>query len=427
MRASALKTERRYESTNNRSYHIQTYGERNDFPQRVMEIVAGSVSGSACLDTYTKFIIGRGWDSADFARAVVDSRGTRASVLLRDTAADYATFGGFALHLNYDANFRICSVTHLPFEQVRLGEADPDTGRASRLRVHPDWGKRNQSVHPFNIKDAVWLDFYDPDPDTIARQVEEAGGWNGYKGQVFYWSSAGDRVYPTPVFEAALTDMSNEEGLSNITQRNVRHNFLPAGMLIDHDNAANSDEQEEATKNELREFQGDEKAGQLLYINLRDQETAPEFRPFTANNTDDKFQKAEAKTPANIGRAFRQPPILRGESESSGFDSERMRQAYDFYNALTESERDVVSEVFKSIFAHWADMSVNPTLDFAILPKQYEVTGSLAERLGDAATGKVLEILADGTKGEGYKRAVLGTIYGLPGSDIETLIASTRA
>ena len=61
-----------------------------------------------------------------------------------------------------------------------------------------------------------------------------------------------------------------------------------------------------------------------------------------------------------------------------------------------------------------------------ILPKQYDVTGSLAERLGDTATASVLEILADTSKGEGYKRAVLGTIYGLPDTDIETLIASTR-
>ncbi len=426
MRASALKSEKRFESTNNRAYKIQTYGQANDFPQRVLEIVAGSISGSACLDTYAKFIIGRGWDSPDFARAVVDSRGTRASTLLREAGYDLATFAGLALHINYDANFRICSVTHLPFEQVRLGDADPDTGRASRLRVHPDWGKRNQSVHPFNIRDAVWLDFFNPDPEVIARQVEEAGGWNGYKGQVLYFSTAGDRVYPTPIFEAALTDMSNEEGLSNITQRNVRHNFLPAGMLIDHDNTANSDEQEEATKKELKEFQGDEKAGQLLYINLRDQEQAPEFKPFTANNTDDKFQKAEAKTPLNIGRAFRQPPILRGEAESSGFDSERMRQAYDFYNALTESERAMLSDVFKTVFAHWVDASINPTLNYAILPKQFEVTGSLAERLGDAATDKVLEILADGTKSEAYKRATLGTIYGIPDTDIETLIMSTR-
>ena len=63
--------------------------------------------------------------------------------------------------------------------------------------------------------------------------------------------------------------MSNEEGLSNITQRNVRHNFLPSGMIIDHNNNSNSEDQEEELKNEIKEFQGDTKAGKLLYINLQ--------------------------------------------------------------------------------------------------------------------------------------------------------------
>ena len=425
MKASVLKSDLRYDSTNNRQYGIQTYGERNDFPQKVMEIVASSISGAACVDTYAKFIIGRGFDSPEFARAVVDTKGTRMNELLRLVGYDYAEFDGFAIHVNYDANFRIVSATHIPFEQIRLEELKDDCNTAQRLCTHPDWGKRYTSLKRFNIKDRIWFDFFDPTPEVVAKQVEEAGGWNGYKGQVFYFSGAGAKVYPVPIFEAALTDMSNEEGLSNITQRNVRHNFLPAGMLIDHDNSANSDEQEEETKKELKEFQGDEKAGQLLYINLRGDEKAPEFVPFVANNTDDKFQKAEAKTPQNIGRAFRQPPILRGEAENTGFDGERMRQAYDFYNALTESERAVVSDVFKTIFSHWVDAEINPTLNYAILPKRFEVTGTLAERLG-ADTEKVLEILADGTKSEAYKRAVLGTIYGLADEDIETLVTSTR-
>ena len=120
----------------------------------------------------------------------------------------------------------------------------------------------------------------------IQKQVDEAGGWNGYKGQLLFWSNEGEGVYPTPLFEAVLTDMSSEEGLSNVTLRNVRNNFIPAGMLIDRDNQAENEQEDQETRKELEEFQGDTNSGKLLYLTLRNGEEAPEFKPFDTHTTD---------------------------------------------------------------------------------------------------------------------------------------------
>ena len=233
----------------------------------------------------------------------------------------------------------------------------------------------------------------------------------------------GPRTYPSPIFKAALVDMNVEQGLSVITLRNTRSNFLPAGMLIDKDNSANSEEQFEIKRQELAAFQGDENAALMIYMNATDGDQVPEFVPFKANNYDKDFENAENKTPQIIGRAFTQPPILRAEDVGSNFGANAMKNAYDFYNSITETERQEVSAAFQMIFSHWHDQSINPEGNYEILPKEYQVSRSLAEKLG-ANVDKVLDILNNTTMTEEVKRVLLSKIYGIEDADINDLLAA---
>lgn len=424
MKVSRLQSEKRIDIINNRGLKIQSYGEKNDFPQRVSEIVEASVTGNSCVNVYKKFIIGRGFADADFYKAVCDSRGMTVDSLLDAVGDDLAHFGGFAVHVNYNALYEIISASHVPFEMLRFEELDKDY-RFNRLAFHPDWGRRYTALRAFKNNDIEFFHFFNPDPDVIEREVAEAGGWNGYKGQILYYSNRGDKVYPCPIFEAALTDMNNEEGLSNITQRNVKHNFLPSGMIVDYDNTPQSDDQETETKQELREFQGDMNAGKIMYVNLRNGEQKPEFIPFTGNNFDKDFSQAEDKTPNIIGRSFSQPPILRAEDVGSNFGSELMKNAYDYYNSITETEREILSREFKRIFDLWYEPTINIDKNYDILPKFYRVNSTLAERLG-ANTDKVLELLYDSTKNERMKSVILSTVYGMEEEEINKLLEGLR-
>lgn len=424
MKVSRLQSEKRVDTYNNRGLKIQAYGEQNDFPQRIAEIVEASVTGNACVSVYTKFIVGRGFADADFYKAVCDSKGTTVDALLQAVGEDYARFGGFAIHINYNALYEIVSASHFPFEWLRFEQLD-ENYRFDRLAAHPDWGRRYTKLRAFRNTDIEYFHFFNPDPEVIQREVEEAGGWNGYKGQILYFSNKGVKVYPTPTFEAAVTDMSNEEGLSNITQRNVKHNFLPSGMIVDYDNTSNSDDQENETKEELKEFQGDTNAGKILYINIKNGEQKPEFIPFVGKNFDKDFEQAEKKTPEIIGRAFSQPPILRAEDVGANFGADLMRNAYDYYNSITESERQIVSREFEKIFSLWYDKTINIEQNYDILPKYYRVNQTLAERLGNNID-KVLEILSDTTKNERAKSVILSTLYGIEDDEIDKLLEGLR-
>ena len=59
-----------------------------------------------------------------------------------------------------------------------------------------------------------------------------AGGIDRYNGQILWCSMAGRGIYPTPIYDAVISDMSTEEGLGNIKNRNARNNFLVSAMLV---------------------------------------------------------------------------------------------------------------------------------------------------------------------------------------------------
>lgn len=424
MKLSRLKTDRQLDTFNNRGLKIQTYGEKNDQPQRIAEVVEASATATSCVNIYTKFIAGRGFADAAFYKRAVNSRGTTVDALLRSVAEDYALFGGFAIHVNYNGLGEITTVSHVPFEWLRFEELD-ENFRFDRLALHPDWGQRFTKLRPFRNKDIEYFHFFDPRPEIVERQVQEAGGWNGYRGQILYYSNRGEKTYPLPIFAAALTDMSTEEGLSNIRLRNARNGFFLGGMFIDYDNTANSGDQARETKAELTAFQGDVEAGKLLYVNVRNGEMPPEFKPFKSSNYDKDFEQAEKNVPDIIGRAFIQPPILRAEDVGANFGADLMTNAYDFYNSITEDERMAVSRQFRRIFERWHDRTINPAGNYEILPKVYRVNATVAEQLG-ANVDKVLEIIFDGTKGEPAKRAVLSVVYGLDDESINELLGALQ-
>ena len=420
MKLATLKVEPQLKIRNDRGLKIQAYGERNDYPQRLMEVVGASITGGACVEQFGRFVFGRGFRQQDFFSAVVNDKGQTADDVLAAAAHDYAMFGGFALHVNWNALYEITSVNCIPFEWLRFEALDSDF-KFNKIALHPDWGRRYVALRPFRVSDIEWFDFFTNDPNEIREQVKAAGGWNKWNGQILYYSRRGPKSYPLPIYDSAVTDMSAEEGLSNVSYRNIRNNFLPAGMFIDHDNRPESERQDNETRKELEVFQGDANAGRLMYVNLQLGEEAPEFKPFEAQNTDKKFTESTNNIPDRIGSAFCQPPILRAKDVGSNFGATAMREAYDYYNSQTETERLALERVMREVFTYYKDINaINPDGDFSILPKVYEVNATLAERLGDR-TDKVLEILL-GEQSEQAKRVILDKVFGLDSEDIEELL-----
>lgn len=421
MKVAQIKSAPQFVSRDWRQYGIQTYGDTNDFPQTVSEIVQASKTGNACLSIYNDFVYGHGFKDPGIYRLRVNKEGEKLDKILRMVCKDFTVWHGFAIHVNYNMNFRVSSIHHIPFESLRLEKAD-DNGFIGRTAYHPDWGHRDKTRSRWSPSDIEWFHLFNPDPEIILNQVEEAGGWDNYKGQILYFSgdSEGSPSYPIPIFIAEMTDMRTEEALANVAGRNACSNFLSAGILVDIKDETQDESQVNETQEELNKFQGDENTSQLWYIQCKSKDEVPQFIRFSGENYDKAFEVTQRVIPENIGQAFKQPPILRAVDVGANFGADLMTNAYKYYNSVTVRERQQLEETFVSIFEYWWAPLENP--DFAIQSLTYNAGESIADRIGKDNMTQVLEIIRDQMLSTVQKRNMLKLIYGLYDEEIIKLM-----
>ena len=310
---------------------IKSYDADNLYPQNVRNIVLNSKTGNGCLERYIDYIEGRGIASDPLAGFVVNLDGETLADLHAQVSADLGIGEGFAIHVNYDIDGGIVSLHHIPFENARIVEPDEE-GYIRKVALHPDWsGKLTRNGKQVKItKDTVdYLDVFNPDPEIVLAQIQEAGGPQFYKGQVLYYSRLGYLIYPYARFHAVLPDMSTDEGLSNIMNRNVRNNFLPAGAFVrlksqgspySGDASEEQPQVEEADYAEdLAALQGDMEALKMLDISVESKDEMPEFINMQGNNYDKEFTVTAAEVKDCIYAAFGQEGWLAIRNGKVGF------------------------------------------------------------------------------------------------------------
>ncbi|MDD2279264.1 MAG: hypothetical protein PHS05_09420, partial [Bacteroidales bacterium] len=180
----------------------------------------------------------------------------------------------------------------------------------------------------------------------------------------------GDLVYPLSPADSIVTDMATEESISTVLHRNARYNFLPAGMIVKKSRAESTDPNNEELDdegdlaNEINNWQGDERAAKMILVETQFDEEEPKFVPFNIQNFDKMFDSTSKYIQDNIGRLFMQPPILRGVDVGAGFGAELIKNAYDFYNSIIESDRQIIEGVFikllKLLPVDFNDYSIKP-------------------------------------------------------------------
>ena len=422
MRISNIKKDVRFDVLNSTQLGIQLYGNTNDYPQQVSEIVNLSGTGKVCLNTYAKFIKGKGFLDAGFGQLKVGGNDDTSNDLLFKLASDFALYGGFAVHVNYTSNFTIKELQHVPFETLRFSAMD-EKGDFSQVALHSDWGRRFTKLKKWKKEDIEFIDIFNPDPEAIFSQMQKAGSWEKYKGQIYFYSNEGDKVYPLPIFDSVLTDMSTEEGLSNLTYRAARNNMITAGVIVDIIAEEESDEEFEKKKKEFLEFQGDEEAGKLIYVQVKSKEEVPQFVKFDSDNFDKNFDTTTNKTKDKIGRAFTQPPILRAEDVGANFGSDLMENAYNFYNSITENERTILSDTFKYLFQFWY---VNVVANYTISSLTYLVQTSLAAKISPFALREATNIVLDTVLSDDKKRGILKIFYGMSDDDLDNIFGQQQ-
>ena len=372
----ARKPQERVEVDYSSKFGIKTYGTDNLYPQNLKKIVQASGTATLCLNRYAKFIEGYGFEGA-LRTLVVNDDGATADDILHDVAGDVAEFGGFALHVNYNLLGEVTSIHHIPFEHCRLEEED-DTEYIAHIKVTKWWNGKRKSGRTTAVQedDVESFPVFNPDPNVVLSQIAAVGGIDNYHGQVLWAAVDGVGTYPTPIYDAAITEISTDEGLGNVKYRSVRSNFLVACMLVTKKGLPYTDERGRQIErsmidgDDLKEFQGDENTSKIMLVELEDDEEEPKIVEFPVKNFDKEFEVTDKSVVERIYAQFHQELFYAIRMGKLGFSGDVMRDAYEYYAGEVTNEQRFIERAFSRVLKSWHDEGVR-IMTVGILPMRY--------------------------------------------------------
>jgi hypothetical protein len=426
MKSYLPQIERRIRVRPNQTYGILNYDVDNAYPQRMLELVAASPTAKDCWNKRAKFIGGNGFEAKDLGKQTVNDKGLTLAKLLKAVATDKALFCGFGIHINYNANYQIASAHYVKFEDIRLGNIDC-TETAGQYAIYNDWGRKSWK-HVMRSR-IVFLDAYNPDPAVIDEQVFKAGGWQNYKGQLYYFNPEVDD-YPLIEADSVWEDFETEAGIKTFNNREVTTGFLPSTMLFmqarreEADNSSpdstvpgggNAPSQLEK---DLGAFQGTKSAQKIIVIEYEDEASKPEFKPYAIQNNDKLFEATEKSVEARIIKGFSVPKELVNAEKSSGLSNGgEKKEAIREFNDNTAGDRLELSDVFAELFANFYQ-NLNPAGNWNILP----VPGNVADDSAGMTAGTSINQILLSTIPMPNKIAILIHAYGFKQAEAEAMV-----
>ena len=425
MKTYLPQIERRIFVRPNQTFGILNYDLDNAYPQRMLELVAGSPTAKDCWNKRAKFIGGNGFEQPDLGKQPVNAKGLTVAKLLKAVATDKALFTGFGIHVYYNANYRIASVNYIKFEDIRMGDTDDPT-TAGKFALYSDWGRKTwKNIMRSKI---TFLEAYDPNPQTIKNQVLAAGGWDKYKGQLFYFNPEVDD-YPLIEADSVWEDFETEAGIKIFNNREVTTGFLPSTMLFmqsrreEADNSRPDDadlpyaNMPSQLEKDLGSFQGAKSAQKIIVIEYEDENSRPEFKPYSIQNNDKLFETTEKSVEARIIKGFSVPKDLINPENASGLSNGgEKKEAIREFNDNTAPDRLELSETFAEIFSNFYT-DINPAGNWNIL----QVPATIADDIAGIKAGVSINQLLLAPIPAENKIATLIYAYGFKQAEAEAM------
>jgi hypothetical protein len=354
--------QRRVVNRPNYTYHVLQYDLDNAYPQRVLELVYASPTAMDAWSKRASYLVGKGFEDKNLNKRIVNKKGLTLGKLLRHTTNDKALFKGFGIHVNYDANYNITEAHYIRFEDIRIGDPDEKNYR-DKYGLYFDWGRRTwKNITASKIH---YIHRFNPDPERIKWEVEEAGGWDKYKGQVFYFNPEIED-YSLAKCDSVLEDIETEGGLKVFSNRSVRTGFMPSAILTQETKTETADQLSPAMDEmgvirpnqpsdleiNLGKFQGAEESMKIMSIEYAAGSQPPQLLSFPIQNNDKLFEVTEKSVINRILKGFSIPKELIDPEKASGLtNGSEKKEAIRQMNDQTQDERNEISGVFEKIFS----------------------------------------------------------------------------
>ena len=306
------------------------YGEKNLFPEALIELYDTSAMHHTCITAITAGIVGDGVEI--IGDEYINSKGETVDEVFEKISLDYTMYAGFAINVVWNKEqSKIVEMYHLPFNNVRSGKPNEED-EVTEYMYSSNWA--NLRKYPYQTYRAF--------------DATDNGGDNASQIYYCYGYTPGNEVYPLPEYVAAMSDISLDAQISKFHANNIANGLAPS-MFIQFRNGVPTPEERRDVYREIEQtFTGTENAGRF-FLGFSEPGKEMEITPIDSAN-DSYYLLLEERVTSRILTAHRiTSPLLLGIKDSSGFSSnaEEIKVAYaHFEGTVVEPKRKKILSSF---------------------------------------------------------------------------------
>lgn len=409
-----------------------SYGDRNDFPQHIIDISSKSPANNSIIQSKVTYILGKG---------INDSKATATTYIGRpndtDTwdeiteriAVDYVSFGGLYCQVIVNKDGTTVSIFHEDFSKVRVGQIN-ERGEPITFRISNDWSKTSGKNKPIEID--VW-------PGLTSAELGKAYLFH-------YWDySPGLMLYSVPQWWSAEQYVKADGILGQFYNNSIDNGFTPS-VVISMPNNPEEPKKAEFQQKMERAFSGAKGASSIVVLWGEGKEVKPEITPFNASANADIYNNVEGIIFQKIISAHRlSSPTLAGIAGNGNLsgNSKEIISSYILFNytVIEKMRRKILDQL--NIFTKINGTAPLQILELDVISKIKEATtnsltignadegnadegnaqvsDSLAQKIGVGGTQALTAILADPNMPEDQKRGLLKTLFGLGDDEVANI------
>jgi len=285
-----------------------TYGEDNQFPQRLIEAWLQSSTHNAITNGIVQMIAG---DNITFDDKVADvelwakrinAKGETLGDLINKTSFDLYLHGYYGWQIVWNqARTKIVSIYHTPAEQIRAEKAD-EKGVVNNYYVSWDWTQyRKKKFEPTKIKAFDITDRSEGKQMLFVKQ---------YRPSQYYYS--------TPSYIGGMNWILLDNRVGEFHLNNIENGFFPSSVVQFYNGEPPQEEKRKIETNFMAKFTG-KCSAKIVFVYNNNQDEKVSFDTHEPANIDKRFKELMPEISKNIMIAHRVPsPLLFGVREAGG-------------------------------------------------------------------------------------------------------------
>lgn len=279
----------------NKSKSFITWGDKNDYPQYLLDLYnyTGSSKHKMIIDKKVRYISGQGFEDVldESLKSFITK--TDLNEEINKASYDYEILNAFALEVIWSNDGKsISSMKHIPVSQLRFGILNEDI----------------QFPYFWYSKD--WKNVKNNKPEAIL----EFNSMLPTGKQIYFYSTYNPAnilvKYPIPTYSTCINSIETDYEISKFHLNQAKQGYAPSFILNFATGIPSPEKQDEFYQYFVDNYSGTENAGKALITYSEDENGKPTFLKVDLNDSDERFMMLTERIENDIVQGSGIPPQM---------------------------------------------------------------------------------------------------------------------